>query len=115
LAVIEASGHCGAMRIKVAERPRQLMSCSCSICRRLGTLWAYYRPDQVTFVAAMSSLTYIRTWTFFASTPGVAAPAAGGFPVISGDVGQFLLKDLVLLAASLCLLLNSLGMTSRRA
>jgi hypothetical protein len=34
---------------------------------------------------------------------------------ISGDVGQFLLKDRVLLAASLCLLLNSLGMTSRRA
>jgi hypothetical protein len=32
-----------------------------------------------------------------------------------GDVGQFLLKDRVLLAASLCLLLNSLGMTSRRA
>jgi putative tryptophan/tyrosine transport system substrate-binding protein len=32
-----------------------------------------------------------------------------------GDVGQFLLKDRVLLAASLRLLLNSLGMTSRRA
>jgi hypothetical protein len=34
---------------------------------------------------------------------------------MSGDVGRSLLKDLVLLAASLCLLLNSLGMTSRRA
>jgi organic hydroperoxide reductase OsmC/OhrA len=62
-----------------------------------------------------SSLTYIVTWTFFASTPGVAVPAAGGFPAMSGDVGRSLLKDLVLLAASLCLLLNSLGMTSRRA
>jgi hypothetical protein len=62
-----------------------------------------------------SSLTYLVTWTFFASTPGVAAPAAGGFPAMSGDVGRSLLKDLVLLAASLCLLLNSLGMTSRRA
>jgi hypothetical protein len=41
---------------------------------RLGTLWAYDRPDQVTFIAAMSSLTYIRTWTFFASTPGIARP-----------------------------------------
>jgi uncharacterized membrane protein YkgB len=85
------------------------------LMHRLGTLWAYDRPDQVTFVAAMSSLTYIRTWTFFASTPGIAAPAAGGFPAISGDLGQFLLKDLVLLAASLRLLLNSLGTTSRRA
>jgi len=62
-----------------------------------------------------SSLTYTVTWTFFASTPGVAAPAAGGFPAMSGDVGRSLLKELVLLAASLCLLLNWLGMTSRRA
>jgi hypothetical protein len=70
---------------------------------------AYYRPDQVTFVAAMPSLTYIGTWTFFASTLGVAAPCNLGRyrPVLS--------RNLVLLAASLCLLLNSLGMTSRRA
>ncbi len=61
--------------------------------------------------AAMSSLTYIVTWTFFASAPGVAAPVAGGFTAILGDVGQLL----VLLAASLCLLPNSLGMTSRHA
>jgi reactive chlorine resistance protein C len=59
--------------------------------------------------AAMSTVTYVITLTFFVSTPGVAEPAAGGFPAISGPVGQFLLKDLVLLAASLCLLLASLG------
>jgi hypothetical protein len=46
MAVIEALGHCGAMRIKVAEGPRQLMSCSCSICRHQGTLWAYYHPTR---------------------------------------------------------------------
>jgi uncharacterized membrane protein YkgB len=54
--------------------------------------------------AAMSAATYIITLTFFLSTPGVAEPTAGGFPAISAAPGQFLLKDLVLLAASLSLL-----------
>ncbi|WP_324751427.1 YkgB family protein [Roseovarius sp. Pro17] len=62
--------------------------------------------------AAMSCATYIITLTFFLSTPGVAAADAGGFPAITADIGQFLLKDLVLLAASVCLLLASLRRTT---
>lgn len=58
--------------------------------------------------AAMSCVVYIVTLTFFLSTPGVAEPSAGGFPAISVETGQFLLKDLVLLAASVCLLLASI-------
>ena len=54
--------------------------------------------------AAMSCLTYIMTLSFFLTTPGVAERTAGGFPAISAPIGQFLLKDLVLLAASVCLL-----------
>ena len=54
--------------------------------------------------AAMSAATYLITLTFFLSTPGVAEATAGGFPAISAVPGQFLLKDLVLLAASLSLL-----------
>ena len=46
-AMIEASCHCGAVRIEVAVPPAQLTSCNCSLCRRLGVLWAYYRPAQV--------------------------------------------------------------------
>ena len=58
--------------------------------------------------AAMSVATYLITLTFMASTPGVAEPTAGGFPAISALPGQFLLKDSVLLAASLVLLFASL-------
>lgn len=58
--------------------------------------------------AAMSAATYLITLTFFLSTPGVAETTAGGFPAISAAPGQFLLKDLVLLAASLCILVSSL-------
>jgi uncharacterized membrane protein YkgB len=55
----------------------------------------------------MSCLTYIITLSFFLTTPGVAERTASGFPAISAPIGQFLLKDLVLLAASVCLLLAS--------
>lgn len=63
--------------------------------------------------AAMSTTTFVVTLTFFASTPGVAEPSAGGFPAISALPGQFLLKDLVLLAASVTLLRASLNLNRK--
>lgn len=63
-----------------------------------------FKPFFSALGAAMSTMTYLITLTFFLSTPGVAEPTAGGFPAISAAPGQFLLKDLVLVAASLCLL-----------
>jgi hypothetical protein len=44
---IEGSCHCGGVHITVARAPTELTSCNCSICRRLGTLWAYYAPAEV--------------------------------------------------------------------
>ena len=58
--------------------------------------------------AAMSSMTFVITLSFFLTTPGVGEPTAGGFPAISAPIGQFLLKDVVLLVASLNLLLASI-------
>ena len=58
--------------------------------------------------AFMSSVTFLVTITFFITTPGVFESSLGGFPAISAGIGQFLLKDLVLLAASLCLLMSSI-------
>lgn len=66
-----------------------------------------FHPIVSALGAAMSAATYIITLTFFLSTPGVAETTAGGFPAISAVPGQFLLKDLVLLAASLSLLIAS--------
>lgn len=47
---VEASCHCGAIRIVLAQAPAQVTDCNCSICRRYGVLWAYYSPRQVRFV-----------------------------------------------------------------
>jgi len=44
------------------------------------------------------------TLRFFLGTSGVAESSANEFPAVSAPIGQFLLKGIVLLAASLCLL-----------
>ncbi|WP_421937365.1 YkgB family protein [Phenylobacterium sp.] len=68
-----------------------------------------FRPTFSALGALMSAATYVMTLTFFVTTPGVAEPSAGGFPAISAVPGQFLLKDAVLLAASLVLLRASVS------
>ena len=45
--MIEASCHCGAVRLEIDAAPAEVTSCNCSICRRYGTLCAYYSPAQV--------------------------------------------------------------------
>lgn len=54
------------------------------------------------------------TLSFMFTTPGVAAAEAGGFPALSAEIGQFLLKDLVLLAASVYVMGDSLLARRRR-
>jgi hypothetical protein len=50
--MIEASCHCGAVRLTVDAEPETVTECNCSICRRYGVLWAYYPPAEVTLTAA---------------------------------------------------------------
>ena len=45
-----ATCHCGAVTLEVPTAPTQVTSCNCSICRRLGALWAYYEPSAMRIV-----------------------------------------------------------------
>ena len=45
--MVHASCHCGAVRLEIDTPPAEVTECNCSICRRYGVLWAYYRPRQV--------------------------------------------------------------------
>jgi hypothetical protein len=45
--MLTAPCHCGAVEVDVPRRPRRLTDCNCSICRRYGTLWAYYKGADV--------------------------------------------------------------------
>jgi reactive chlorine resistance protein C len=63
--------------------------------------------------SAMAVLLFASTLSFLFTTPGVLAPS--GFPVLAVLPGQFLLKDLVLIGASLWTLGDSLGAARSRS
>jgi hypothetical protein len=50
-AMLSTTCHCGAVTIEIPRRPRSLTDCDCSICRRYGTLWAYYKTTEVRVTA----------------------------------------------------------------
>jgi hypothetical protein len=45
--MVEASCHCGSVRLEIDASLSEVTECNCSICLRYGVLWAYYPPDRV--------------------------------------------------------------------
>ena len=75
--MIEGSCHCGKVRIAVETAPTEVTSCNCSICRRGGTLWAYYSPKTVRIDEAVPTDTYVwddRLLTSIAARIAAASP-----------------------------------------
>ncbi|MBX8496229.1 GFA family protein [Pseudomonas cichorii] len=46
---LEGSCHCGSVRLTLAHQPAHATQCNCSLCLRLGALWAYYEAGTVKF------------------------------------------------------------------
>jgi hypothetical protein len=40
--MLSATCHCGTIHVEIPKPPNEVTNCNCSICRRLGTLWASY-------------------------------------------------------------------------
>jgi hypothetical protein len=59
--VVEAACHCRAVVLELAEPPAHVFDCNCSICRKLGVLWAYYSPQQVVIRCAPGA-TRVYVW-----------------------------------------------------
>jgi hypothetical protein len=53
---IEGTCLCEAVHLGAARLPRQVTQCNCSVCRRYGTLWAYYRRSAVSITARRGAL-----------------------------------------------------------
>lgn len=53
--MLTASCHCGAVKVQAPRKPRSLTNCNCSICRRYGVLWAYYKDAEVQLLADADS------------------------------------------------------------
>ena len=56
---MEASCHCGAVRLTLKAAPTEVTECNCSICRRLGARWAYYSPSEVGLPKAGTTQPYV--------------------------------------------------------
>ena len=59
--MIEVQCHCGNISLEISELPAQITSCNCSICNRLGALWAYYPPGKVA-VSCKKEPTSVYIW-----------------------------------------------------
>jgi hypothetical protein len=57
--MVDASCHCGAVRLSAPKTPDEVTECNCSICRRLGGRWAYYSPAEVTLPKPGSTQPYV--------------------------------------------------------
>jgi hypothetical protein len=53
---IQGTCLCEAVQIGAARMPRQVTQCNCAVCRRYGTLWAYYRRSAVSITAPRGAL-----------------------------------------------------------
>ena len=70
---LHGSCHCGAVSLTLPSRPEKATRCNCSLCRRVGGVWAYYEfgtvlidghPDQtVDYVQGDRTLRTIRCKT----------------------------------------------------
>lgn len=53
--VFSGACHCGAVKFELLEKPERLVACNCSICRRLGALWAHAAVDQIRIIVEDSA------------------------------------------------------------
>lgn len=72
------------------------------------------RPRLSAIGGAMAAIAFLVTITFMFSTPGVVQPGFDNALALSPFPGQFLLKDVVLLAASIFVLLASRARAATR-
>ncbi len=45
--MINGQCHCGNVVMEMEKLPKNLTSCNCSVCNRIGALWGYYAPKNV--------------------------------------------------------------------
>ncbi len=58
---MKGSCHCGAVSFELAQLPKKLVDCNCTICRRHGALWGHVPIETVTITAEEGSTTsYVR-------------------------------------------------------
>ena len=67
--MVTATCHCGKISVEVDAAPAEVTDCNCSICRRYGTLWAYYSPKSVCVTGATDTYQRSEKRLFFHRCP----------------------------------------------
>lgn len=44
--MIELSCLCGQLRVELSKRPDYIHECNCTLCRKTGARWGYFRPSE---------------------------------------------------------------------
>ncbi len=58
--MVSGQCHCGAVAFELKEVPAWLTDCNCSICRRLGALWAHAAIADINILSAENAtLAYV--------------------------------------------------------
>jgi hypothetical protein len=50
--MLRLSCLCGRTHLTVESRPDYINECNCTLCRKSGARWGYYRPSEVTVAGA---------------------------------------------------------------
>ena len=59
--MIKGKCHCGAVSFQLNKQPEWLTECNCSICRRIGGLWAHAEINKISIDCEDdATLRYIR-------------------------------------------------------
>jgi hypothetical protein len=61
--MLRGSCHCGGTKFEVAEAPKTLTRCTCSICSKRGALWAYYDLKDFTLLTPRENVATYRWQT----------------------------------------------------
>ncbi len=48
--VIKGACHCGDIQFELSRKPEWLTSCNCSICVKLGAIWAHDEASSITLI-----------------------------------------------------------------
>ncbi|KAI1155712.1 Mss4-like protein [Nemania diffusa] len=70
----KATCHCGRITVALPRAPEQINECHCSVCYKLGALWAYYPRDEV----AVTASSEVFPASIVASPPSVSALSGHG-------------------------------------
>ena len=60
--MLSGACHCGTVRVTIPRKPRSVTDCNCSICRRYGVLWAYYKLPAVSVEAKRGATESYSAW-----------------------------------------------------